>query len=49
MEFGLPEFTKGDYMEFRAEMDLVCALSACPAEEGYNGYDPKSLKAVVYE
>jgi len=25
-----PVSRPGDYIEFRAEMDLLCALSACP-------------------
>lgn len=49
IEFGLPEITKGDYMEFEAEMDLTAALSACPAEMNIHYFEPKSLKVLVYD
>jgi len=49
IEFTSPTFTKGDYIEFEAEMDLVLCLSACPARARYNEFDPKGLKIVIYE
>jgi uncharacterized protein YcgI (DUF1989 family) len=34
----LPPLSRpGDYLELRAEMDLVCALTACSAEQSNNG------------
>lgn len=35
----------GDYVELRAEMDLLCALTACSAENSNNG----SFKPIDYE
>lgn len=32
-----PTSKAGDYVELRAEMDLVCALTACSAEQSNNG------------
>ncbi len=45
-----PEFERGDYIEFRAEMDLIAGLSACPNDTtDMNEYEPKSLKIQVYD
>ena len=39
----------GDYVELRAEMDLIIAISACPNEESAgNGYHSSSIKVEVY-
>lgn len=49
-EFYRPEYQKGDYLELRAEMDLVVAISACPDDiNPINMYDPTGLKIVVLE
>ena len=32
-----PTSRPGDYIELRAEMDLVCGLTACSAEQSNNG------------
>jgi uncharacterized protein YcgI (DUF1989 family) len=40
-----PRSKAGDYIELRAEMDLVCALTACSAENSNNG----SFKPIDYE
>lgn len=38
----------GDYVELRAEMDLIVAISACPNEESAgNGYHSSSIKVEV--
>jgi uncharacterized protein YcgI (DUF1989 family) len=42
----LPPLSKaGDWIELRAEMDLVCALTACSAEQSNNG----RFKPIDYE
>lgn len=46
-----PIAKKGDYMELRAEMDVLCAISACPDDMGLtNGMDrtPKPLRIEIY-
>ena len=45
--FGTPLVEKGDYMDFRAEMDLLVAISACPNEDEVNDYTPKPLKVEI--
>jgi len=43
--YNPPEFGAGDYIELRAERDLVVALSACPNDTTIiNDYEPKRLK-----
>jgi uncharacterized protein YcgI (DUF1989 family) len=32
-----PTSRAGDFIELRAEMDLVCGLTACSAEQSNNG------------
>lgn len=41
-----PVTRPGDYIEFKAEMDLLCALSACPMSDGTycNGAPPHRYK-----
>ena len=41
-----PEAKKGDYMEFYAEMNLICAISACPGLS--SGPDPGGLKIEIF-
>ena len=42
----LPPLSKaGDYLELRAEMDLICALTSCSAEQSNNG----TFKPIDYE
>ena len=40
-----PRSKAGDFIELRAEMDMVCALTACSAEQSNNG----SFKPIDYE
>lgn len=40
-----PKSKPGDYVELRADMDLVCALTSCSAEKSNNG----SFKPIDYE
>jgi len=34
---GVPISKAGDHIDLRAEMDMVCGLTACSAEESNNG------------
>ena len=40
-----PKSRPGDFIELRAEMDLVCGLTSCSAENSNNG----SFKPIDYE
>jgi uncharacterized protein YcgI (DUF1989 family) len=42
---GVPTSKAGDYIELRAEMDMVCGLTACSAEGSNNG----RFKPIDYE
>ena len=42
---GAPKVKPGDFIELRAEMDMVCALTACSAEMSNNG----TFKPIDYE
>lgn len=45
-----PTAKKGDYIEFRAEMDILAAVSACPADKNAtNDRRPKPLGITIYE
>ncbi len=35
---GVPRSKSGDYIDMRAEMDMVCGLTACSAEGSNNGH-----------
>ena len=40
----------GDYIDLRAEMDLIVAISNCPQElNPCNGFAPTDMKVVVYD
>ena len=45
--FERPPVEQGDYIEFQAEMDLLVAIYACPAEDEVNDFAPKPLKVEV--
>jgi uncharacterized protein YcgI (DUF1989 family) len=48
-EIAEPTSRPGSYIDLRAEMDLLVAISACPQERNpCNGFDPTSLRAIVY-
>lgn len=40
-----PKSKPGDYVELRADMDMICALTSCSAEKSNNG----SFKPIDYE
>ncbi len=45
VEVAPPTSRAGDYIELRADMDMVCALTACSAEQSNNG----RFKPIDYE
>ena len=45
--FRPPLAGKGEYIDFRAEMDLLVAISACPDDSEINDYAPKPLKVEI--
>lgn len=48
-ELAEPPSKAGDYIDMRAEMDLLVAISACPQERNpVNGWAPSSLDVTVY-
>ena len=47
--FKPPLVEKGDFIEFRAEMDLLVSISACPDEGEINDYEAKPLKVEARE
>jgi uncharacterized protein YcgI (DUF1989 family) len=45
-----PTSKAGDYIDLRAEMDLIVAISNCPQElNPCNGFEPTDMKVVVYD
>ena len=41
---------KGDYVDLRAEMDLLCVISNCPDELGiYNDFKTKPLGVQIFD
>ena len=45
-----PKSKAGDYIDFRAEMDVIAAFSNCPqVHNACNAFRLKPLKAVIYE
>jgi uncharacterized protein YcgI (DUF1989 family) len=42
-----PVAKRGDYMEFYADMDCLCAISACPGKS--SGPNPGGLKVEIYD
>lgn len=48
-EIAEPTSEPGSYIDLRADMDLLVAISACPQERNpCNGFNPSSLRAIVY-
>ena len=44
-----PTAMKGDYIDMRAEMDILAAISACPDQTIVNDYRPKPLGVKILE
>lgn len=48
-EIAEPPSKAGDYIDMRAEMDMLVAISACPQERNpVNGWNPSPLDCIVY-
>ena len=48
-EIEEPDSKPGDYIEFRADMDVFVAISNCPQDKNpCNGFNPTPLKIVAY-
>lgn len=45
--YRAPVIEAGDFVDFRAEMDVLVAISACPSERVINDHVPKSLKIEI--
>jgi hypothetical protein len=46
----VPNSGPGDYLDLRAEMRVVAAVSNCPSEHNpCNGWNPTPLRVVIYE
>jgi uncharacterized protein YcgI (DUF1989 family) len=45
-----PTAKKGDYMDLRAEMDILCAISACPDDlSDCNNHKPKPVGVRIFD
>ena len=47
--YTTPRAMKGDYIDMLAEMDVLTAVSACPADTVTNDYKPKPLGIKIFE
>jgi len=47
--FCAPSCKKGDYIDFRAEMDVLVAATSCPEANIVNDNDPKGMKYQIFE
>lgn len=46
----VPNSRPGDYLDLRAEMRVIAAVSNCPSEHNpCNGWNPTPLRVVIYE
>ena len=45
----VPTAKKGDYIDMRAEMDILTAISACPGDRIVNDFRPKPLGVKIFE
>ena len=48
-EFQLPSAKKGDYIELKAEIDVLVAATSCPDTNIINDYKPKAVKYQIFE
>jgi uncharacterized protein YcgI (DUF1989 family) len=44
-----PSCAPGDYIDFRAEMDVLAAAVSCPADNIVNDYVPKGMKYQIWQ
>jgi uncharacterized protein len=50
IRIGPPMAKKGDYMDLRAEMDILCAISACPDDKSVcNNHKPKPVGVEIFD
>jgi len=48
-EIGEPLSKPGDFIEFKAQMDILAAISACPVDRNpCNAFNPTPIKVFVY-
>lgn len=47
--FCRPSCEKGDYIEFRAEMNILVATTSCPQTNIINDWDPKGIQYQIFE
>ena len=47
--FNRPSCEKGDYIDFRAEMDVLVAATSCPEGNIVNDFDPKGLRYEIFD
>jgi len=47
--YVVPTCKKGDYIEFRAEVDVLVASTSCPDSNEINAFKPKGLKYQIFE
>ena len=47
--FHRPSCEKGDYIDFRAEMDVLVAATSCPEDNIVNDFDPKGMLYRIFE
>lgn len=48
-QFSPPTIEKGDFVDMRADRDLLVAISACPNEDEVNDFAPKDLKIQILQ
>jgi len=47
---GVPRSKPGDYLDMRAEMEVIAAVSNCPSEHNpCNGWNPTPLRVIIYQ
>jgi uncharacterized protein YcgI (DUF1989 family) len=47
--FNRPSCEKGDYIDLRAEMDVLVAATSCPEGSIVNDFDPKGMLYRIFE
>ena len=47
--FPVPPVEAGDYLDLRAQMDALVAISACPSDDEVNDFAPKALKIQIWD
>lgn len=46
----VPRSQPGDYLDLRAEMEVIAAISNCPSEHNpCNGWNPTPIRVVIYQ